>query len=60
MPVMPSRKKIITEPAIEEETVDPVLEAEETPEAPPASQEDMVTFKRSHFYSVLTVLARYH
>jgi protein-disulfide isomerase len=53
MPVMPPRKKQPIEPAIE-----PVLEPEELPEyTSPLVQEDTVTFKRSHFYSVLTVLA---
>jgi protein-disulfide isomerase len=57
MPVMPPRKKQPIEPAIEP-TIEPALEPEESPEvAAPLIQEDTVTFKRSHFYSVLTVLA---
>jgi protein-disulfide isomerase len=57
MPVMPPRKKpTIEEPAIEQ-AIDPVLEPEELPETSPTIQEDTLTFKRSHFYSVLTVLA---
>jgi protein-disulfide isomerase len=51
MPFMPPRKKStiepILEPAIEPEYIDePVIE-----------QDDTVTFKRSHFYAALTVLA---
>ena len=57
MPVMPSRKKQPIEPAIEQ-AIEPVLEPDEIPEDPsPPIQEDTVTFKRSHFYAVLTVLA---
>lgn len=56
MPVMPPRKKQPIEPAIEQAS-EPVTEPEELPENPAAIQEDTVTFKRSHFYSVLTVLA---
>ena len=60
MPVMPSRKKQLTEPAIEQ-TIEPVIEPDDHPQLSesPATliQEDTVTFKRSHFYSVLTVLA---
>ena len=53
MPVMPSRKKQPIEPAI-----DQAMEPEVTPtSASPHIQEDTITFKRSHFYSVLTVLA---
>ena len=53
MPGMPTRTKKVIEPVIEPE-LEP--EQEEQPEeaAPP---EDTVTFKRSHFYAVLTVLA---
>ena len=48
MPSMPTRtKKIEEEPVIEPEFV----------EEPAIQQEDTVTFKRSHFYSVLTVFA---
>ena len=49
---MPPRKKQPVEPAIEQ-VIEPVIEPEELP----AIQEDTVTFKRSHFYSALTVLA---
>jgi protein-disulfide isomerase len=63
MPVMPPRKKPsaeTAEPAIEE-TMEPVIQPGDRPESiesPSAAiQEDTVTFKRSHFYSVLTVLA---
>lgn len=56
MPVMPPRKKQPIDPAIEQ-AIEPVSEPEELPENSPTIQEDTVTFKRSHFYSVLTVLA---
>jgi len=56
MPVMPPRKKQPIEPAIEQ-VIEPVIEPEEIPEDSPFIQEDTVTFKRSHFYSALTVLA---
>ena len=57
MPVMPPRKKPSIEPAIEQ-AIDPVSEPEEFPEyTSPLVPEETVTFKRSHFYSVLTVLA---
>ena len=60
MPVMPPRKKQPIEPDIEQ-VMEPVIEPDdlqEFPESEPTvSQEDTVTFKRSHFYSVLTVLA---
>jgi protein-disulfide isomerase len=52
MPVMPPRKKQSIEPAIEQ-TIEPV----ELPKDPQTIQEDTITFKRSHFYSALTVLA---
>src|SRR5512140_794614 len=46
---MPPRKK---------ETIAPVIEPEDLPEEQPAvSEGDTFTFKRSHFYAVLTVLA---
>ncbi len=48
MPAMPPRTKKTIEPVIEQEFID-------QPE--PVIQEDTVTFKRSHFYAVLTVLA---
>lgn len=51
---MPSRKKT----NIEEPIVEPVIEPETTLEEPsPVVQEDTVTFKRSHFYAVVSVLA---
>src|SRR5690242_19359165 len=55
---MPPRKKQDIEPA-NEQAIEPVIESEELPEDPQTSnfQEDTVTFKRSHFYAVLTVLA---
>ena len=53
---MPPRKKQPIAPAIEEQEIEPVIEPEEIDEDAPA-QEDTITFKRSHFYSVLTVLA---
>jgi len=52
---MPPRKKTTTEPTIEA-PVEPVLEPEFA-DPPAVIQEDTVTFKRSHFYAVLTVLA---
>jgi protein-disulfide isomerase len=62
---MPPRKKQIIEPANElanETVIEPIIEPEELEEFPedsqaPVIQEDTVTFKRSHFYAVLTVLA---
>ena len=45
MPIMPPRKKQPIEPDVEQ-AIEPVIDPEDT-----------VTFKRSHFYSVLTVLA---
>lgn len=57
MPVMPPKKKQPEEPAIEQ-TMEPVTALGNIPEyTSPLVQEDTVTFKRSHFYSVLTVLA---
>lgn len=59
MPVMPPRKKQPIAADIEP-TTEPVVESSDSPEAfehSPSIQEDTVTFKRSHFYSVLTVLA---
>jgi hypothetical protein len=51
---MPPRKKS----TIEEPIIEPVTEPELPPEdETPVIQEDTVTFKRSHFYAVLTVLA---
>ncbi len=49
MLAMPPKKKTTIEPVIE-----PVLEPEDQPTV---IEEDTVTFKRSHFYAVLTVLA---
>lgn len=62
MLVMPPRKKQTTDPAVEPaiEPVDSVLETESLPEEQPpvpAIQDDTFTFKRSHFYAVMTVLA---
>jgi protein-disulfide isomerase len=64
---MPPRKKKTTEPINElasEPVIEPVIEPEALPEdpllenpEPSAIQDDTVTFKRSHFYAVLTVLA---
>lgn len=62
---MPPRKKQIIEPvneqAIEpaiEPVIEPVIQPEDFQEEPfSVIQEDTVTFKRSHFYAVLTVLA---
>ena len=56
MPVMPSRKKQPVEPAIQQ-TIEPVIEPLDPPATISTNQEDIITFKRSHFYSVLTVLA---
>ena len=53
MPSMPTKRtKKIDEPVIE-----PMIESEFDDEPVPTVEEDTVTFKRSHFYSVLTVLA---
>ena len=54
---MPSGQKQPIEPAIEQ-AMEPDLEPEDLPESPSTPiPEDTVTFKRSHFYAVLTVLA---
>src|SRR5690349_5988868 len=57
---MPPRKKQTIEP-VNEQALETAIEPEELPEDPqeqdPSIQEDTVTFKRSHFYAVLTVLA---
>jgi protein-disulfide isomerase len=54
---MPSSQNQPVEPAIEQ-AMEPVFEPEAFPESPSTLvQEDTVTFKRSHFYAVLTVLA---
>ena len=54
---MPPRKKDTTEPAIEP-AIELVDEPKTSPEEPQdAAREDTVTFRRSHFYAVLTVLA---
>jgi protein-disulfide isomerase len=59
MLAMPPRKKPTvesTEPA--EPAVEPLIEPELPPEEQsPVIQEDTFTFKRSHFYAVMTVLA---
>ena len=56
MLAMPPRKKPTVEPA--EPAVEPVIEPELPPEEPTSAvQEDTFTFKRSHFYAVMTVLA---
>ena len=62
---MPPRRKQIIEAAIEpapepvqEPVIEPLSESEDFPQDHPSViQEDTVTFKRSHFYAVLTVLA---
>src|ERR1044071_869983 len=59
---MPYRKKQTIEPDNEpaiESVTEQLIELEELPEDSqiPLIQEDTVTFKRSHFYAVLTVLA---
>ncbi|HLO14075.1 MAG TPA: thioredoxin domain-containing protein [Anaerolineales bacterium] len=54
---MPPRKKKTVAP-VQEPMIEPVVEPEESPsKQSPLLQEDTVTFKRSHFYAVLTVLA---
>ncbi len=54
---MPPRKKPIIEPDIEP-LIEPVHETEDpSVNVSTSTPEDTVTFKRSHFYSVLTVLA---
>jgi protein-disulfide isomerase len=56
MLAMPPRKKPTIESA--EPAVEPVIEPEVPPEEPsPVIQEDTFTFKRSHFYAMMTVLA---
>lgn len=56
MLAMPPRKKQTIEPA--ETEVEPVIEPDVSPEEQsPVTQEDTFTFKRSHFYAVMTVLA---
>ncbi len=60
MLVMPPRKKPQTNPAVAPAIGEPIIETEPLPQeqtAVPALQEDTFTFKRSHFYAVLTVLA---
>ena len=51
MPSMPARKKNSTDPVVE-----PVIEPEYIDE-PVLQDDDTVTFKKSHFYAALTVLA---
>lgn len=54
MPTMPTKRT----PKVEEPVIEPVIEPEYQEEEPiPSADEDTITFKRSHFYSVLTVLA---
>jgi protein-disulfide isomerase len=54
---MPPRKKTTIEPDIEQ-AIEPVVEPDLPLKDPsPVVQEDTVTFKRSHFYAVMTVLA---
>jgi len=52
---MPPRKKETIEPAVEP-IIEPV-ETENLPEEQPVPVEDTFTFKRSHFYAVMTVFA---
>jgi protein-disulfide isomerase len=54
MPSMPTKRTPNVEEPITEPVIEPVYEEEPVQ---PASDEDTITFKRSHFYSVLTVLA---
>jgi protein-disulfide isomerase len=55
---MPPRKQPTIEPTIEPLLDESVMDPEDIPEEQPEIvQEDTVTFKRSHFYAVLTVLA---
>ena len=56
MPAMPPRTKKTTAPAVEP-AIEPVIETENLPEEQPVAKEDTLTFKRSHFYAVLTVFA---
>ncbi len=53
MPGMPTRTKKVIEPVMEPE-LEPQQEEQPEEAAPP---EDTVTFKRSYFYAILTVLA---
>jgi protein-disulfide isomerase len=53
MPPMPTKRT----PKIEEPVLEPVIEPEYEEEPLQPVEEDTVTFKRSYFYSVLTVLA---
>ena len=53
MPSMPTKRT----KKINESVIEPVIESEFDDEPVPTVDEDTVTFKRSHFYSVLTVLA---
>jgi protein-disulfide isomerase len=52
MPIMPPRKKNTIEPVLES-----VIEPEYIDEPVIQQEDDTVTFKKSHFYAVLTVLA---
>jgi len=53
MPSMPTKRT----PKIEEPVIEPVIEPEYEEEPVQPVEEDTVTFKRSHFYLVMTVLA---
>jgi protein-disulfide isomerase len=54
MPHMPAKSKQIIEPVIEPVEDDDLESFEET--TSPLEEEDTITFKRSHFYSALSVL----
>ena len=54
MPHMPAKSKKIIEPVIEPVEDDDLESFEET--TSPLEEEDTITFKRSHFYSALSVL----
>jgi protein-disulfide isomerase len=57
MPVMPPRKKKPIDP-VEEAVVEPTIEPEDFPtDSSSVIEEDTFTFKRNHFYAVVTVLA---
>src|SRR5512141_1384009 len=56
MPSMPTKRTKKVEEEFLEPVTEPVIESTyDEPQQP--SEEDRVSFKRSHFYSVLTVLA---
>ena len=56
MPSMPTKRTKKTEEPVIEPVFEPVFEPELDESQMPV-ESDMITFKRSHFYSVLTVLA---